>query len=138
MKAGRREMRKQTLGTIIALLAIVLAAGAQTPGTEPTVTRAALQKVAVVPPAYAPKKDVASIEPPVRAVDAATKFVERPEGNLLPVANAAMQGTDQSSSTASAPAASAAIQPAVNLAAEQKTHPQATNGPKYTGEPISV
>src|SRR6266571_7318357 len=48
MKAGRREMRKQTLGTIIALLAIVLAAGAQTPGTEPTVTRAALQKVAVV------------------------------------------------------------------------------------------
>ena len=42
-------MRKQTLGTIIALLAIVLAAGAQTPGTEPTVTRAALQKVAVVP-----------------------------------------------------------------------------------------
>src|SRR6266496_953792 len=49
MKAGRREMRKQTLGTIIALLAIVLAAGAQTPGTEPTVTRAALQKVTVVP-----------------------------------------------------------------------------------------
>ena len=281
-------MRKQTLGTIIALLAIVLAAGAQTPGTEPTATRAALQKVAVVPgdsgisiemtakgavtpkvetlssparivvdlpntavatsmsrihvgnngvnsvrigtdasattrvvvdldrlckyelvpgpgdkltlklqsspmaaqntsvsakpaipvtratllpleptpvttatllppaelkpepsktaainfvvvdPAYAPKKDVASIEPPVRTVDAASKFVERPEGNLLPAANAAMQGADQSSSTASAPAASAGIQPAVNLAAEQKTHPQATNGPKYTGEPISV
>jgi type IV pilus assembly protein PilQ len=275
MKAGRREMRKQTLGTIIALLAIVLAAGAQTPGTEPTVTRAALQKVTVVPgdsgisiemtakgavtpkvetlssparivvdlpntavatsmnrihvgnngvnsvrigtdarattrvvvdldrlckyelvpgpgdkltlklqsspmaaqnasvpakpatpvttakllppaelkpelsetaatdfvvvdPAYAPKKDVASIEPPVRAVEAATKFVERPEGNLLPAANAGMQGADQSSSPASAPAASPAIQPAVNLAAEQKTHPQATSGPKYTGEPISV
>ncbi len=268
-------MRKQTLGTIIALLAIVLAAGAQTPGTEPTVTRAALQKVTVVPgdsgisiemtakgavtpkvetlssparivvdlpntavatsmnrihvgnngvnsvrigtdarattrvvvdldrlckyelvpgpgdkltlklqsspmaaqnasvpakpatpvttakllppaelkpelsetaatdfvvvdPAYAPKKDVASIEPPVRAVEAATKFVERPEGNLLPAANAGMQGADQSSSPASAPAASPAIQPAVNLAAEQKTHPQATSGPKYTGEPISV
>ncbi len=264
-------MRKQTLGTIIALLAIVLAAGAQTPGTEPTVTRAALQKVAVVPgdsgisiemtakgavtpkvetlssparivvdlpntavatsmnrihvgnngvnsvrigtdassttrvvvdldrlckyelvpgpsdkltlklqlspaaqntsvpakaattatlltlpelkpepsktaatdfvvvtPAYAPKKEIASIEPPVRTVDAASKFVERPEGNLLPAANAAMQGADQSSSTPSAPAASPAIQPAVNLAAEQKTHPQATSGPKYTGEPISV
>jgi type IV pilus secretin PilQ/predicted competence protein len=275
MKAGRREMRKQTLGTIIALLAIVLAAGAQTPGTEPTVTHAALQKVAVVPgdsgisiemtakgavtpkvetlssparivvdlpntavatsmnrihvgnngvnsvrigtdasattrvvvdldrlckyelvpgpgdkltlklqsssmaaqntsvpgkpstpvttatllppaelrpepsktaatnfvvvdPAYAPKKDVASIEAPVRAVDAATKFVERPEGNLLPATNAAMQGADQPSSTPSAPTASPAIQPAVNLAAEQKTHPQATSGPKYTGEPISV
>jgi type IV pilus secretin PilQ/predicted competence protein len=272
-------MRKQTLGTIIALLAIVLAAGAQTPGTEATATHAALQKVAVVPgdggisiemtakgtvtpkvetlssparivvdlpntvtatsmnrihvgnngvnsvrigtdasattrvvvdldrlckfelvpgpgdkltlklesspvaaqntsipakpstaattaallppaglkpepsttaandfvvvePAFAPKKDVASIEPPVRAVDAASKFVERPEGNLLPPASAAMQDSAQSSSTASSPAsnsaASPAIQPAVNLAAEQKTHPQATNGPKYTGEPISV
>jgi type IV pilus assembly protein PilQ len=268
-------MRKQTLGTIIALLAIVLAAGAQTPGTEPTVTRAALQKVTVVPgdsgisiemtakgavtpkvetlssparivvdlpntavatsmnrihvgnngvnsvrigtdasattrvvvdldrlckyelvpgpgdkltlklqfspavaqntsgatkasalvtraallpaielkpeagktavsdfvvvdPAYAPKKDVATIEPPVRAMDAASKFVERPEGNLLPVASATMQGTSQPSSTAPSQSASPAIQPAVNLAAEQKTHPQATNGPKYTGEPISV
>jgi type IV pilus assembly protein PilQ len=31
------------------------------------------------------------------------------------------------------------IQPAVNLAAEQRAHPQSTNNtPKYTGEPISV
>jgi type IV pilus assembly protein PilQ len=40
-----------------------------------------------------------------------------------------------------AQAASTAIQPAVNLAAEQKTQMSqtpATNGPKYTGEPISV
>src|SRR5713101_8287698 len=91
-----------------------------------------------VEPSYAPKKDPTSLDPPARVVEAASKFVERPEGNLLPAANAAMQGADQSSSTASAPAASPAIQPAVNLAAEQKTHPQATNGPKYTGEPISV
>src|SRR5215470_11394240 len=42
-------MRKQMLGTMIALLAIVLMAGAQTPGTEAAATRAALQKVAVVP-----------------------------------------------------------------------------------------
>ena len=40
-------MRKQLLGTIVALLAIVLVAGAQTPGTE-TVAHSALQKVAVV------------------------------------------------------------------------------------------
>ncbi|MEO6780952.1 MAG: AMIN domain-containing protein, partial [Bradyrhizobium sp.] len=40
-------MRKQLLGTILALLAIVLVAGAQTPGTEST-AHAALQKVAVV------------------------------------------------------------------------------------------
>src|SRR3979490_3591835 len=35
----------------------------------------------------------------------------------------------------------AAIQPAVNMAAEQKTQlsqNQASNGPKYTGEPVSV
>ncbi len=42
-------MRKQMLGTIIALLAVVLMAGAQTPDTEATATRAALQKVEIVP-----------------------------------------------------------------------------------------
>src|SRR5437667_11949080 len=46
-EAGRREMRKQLLGTILALLAIVLVAGAQTPGTEAT-THAALEKVSVL------------------------------------------------------------------------------------------
>src|SRR5260370_29203401 len=46
-EAGEREMRKQMLGTISALLAIVLVAGAQTPGTE-AATHAALQKVSVV------------------------------------------------------------------------------------------
>jgi type IV pilus secretin PilQ/predicted competence protein len=100
---------------------------------EPSKTTA--NNFVVVEPSYAPKKDAAPMEPPARAVESASKFVERPEGNLLPVASAAMQGADQSSST---PAASHAIQPAVNLAAEQKTHPQATSGPKYTGEPISV
>src|SRR6266700_6524177 len=107
-------------------------------GLKPEPSKTAATDFVVVTPAYAPKKDIASIEPPVRTVDSASKFVERPEGNLLPAANAAMQDADQSSSTPSAPAASPAIQPAVNLAAEQKTHPQATNGPKYTGEPISV
>src|SRR5690348_18307270 len=40
-------MRKQMLGTISALLTIVLMAGAQTPGTE-AASHAALQKVSVV------------------------------------------------------------------------------------------
>ncbi len=40
-------MRKQLLGTILALLAIVLVAGAQTPGTE-AATHAALEKVSVL------------------------------------------------------------------------------------------
>jgi type IV pilus assembly protein PilQ len=55
---------------------------------------------------------------------------------LLPVASAAMQAQ------ASAPAAAAPIQPAVNLAAEQKTQASqvvtSNAEPKYTGEPISV
>src|SRR5262249_3186599 len=89
----------------------------------------------VVEPAFAPKKDAAAIEPPARVVKAASKFVERPEGNLLPVTSGAMQG----SSPAPGSGSSATIQPAVNLAAEQKSHPQASNSTaKYTGEPISV
>src|SRR5438270_286550 len=44
-EAGRREMRKHMLGTITALLAIVLVAGAQTPGSE--AARATLEKVTV-------------------------------------------------------------------------------------------
>src|SRR6266849_319387 len=47
-EAGRREMRKQLLGTISALLAIVLVAGAQTPGTGIEAAHAALAKVSVV------------------------------------------------------------------------------------------
>ncbi len=81
----------------------------------------------VVEPTYTPKDANAQ---PVRAAEAASKFVERPETNLLPTASAAMQQSNPN-----------AIQPAVNLAAEQKVQmasKSATNGPKYTGEPISV
>jgi len=76
--------------------------------------------------------------PPARAVEAAAKFVEKPEGNLLPTPSASMQ------SQASQAASPAAIQPAENLAAEQKQqNSQMTQiappaEPKYTGEPISV
>src|SRR5205823_11058558 len=55
-------------------------------------------------------------------------FVERPEGNLLATASAAMQSATPA-------------QPAVNMAAEQKAQQgqqPASSGPKYTGEPISV
>jgi type IV pilus assembly protein PilQ len=85
-------------------------------------------------PAYSAKAEV-PVEPSVRAANAASKFVERPEGNLLPPANGVMQDQGQS-----APAASGSkVEPAVNLAAEQKAHPQQSiMGPKYTGEPVSV
>jgi len=94
----------------------------------------------VVEPSYSPKKDSDPVEAPARVVEAASKFVERPEGNLLPAANASMQSSGQSSATpAASQSAAPAIQPAVNLAAEQKAHSQGgATGPKYTGEPISV
>jgi type IV pilus assembly protein PilQ len=93
------------------------------------------QDFVMVEPSYSPKK----ADNPARAVDAASKFVERPEGNLVPSPNAAMQAQASTASSSAAPAASSSAEPAVNMAAEQKTHPQqATSGPKYTGEPISV
>src|SRR5436853_367129 len=88
-----------------------------------------------VEPSYKPKTTAEEqkspvLEPADRALAAAGKFVDRPEGNLLPTASAAMQAPG-----------SVPSQPAVNLAAEQKSQSQqnpAVNGPKYTGEPISV
>ena len=113
-----------------------------------------------VEPSFVPKKDGSQIAPPARTVAAASKFVERPEGNLLPGASAAMAQQDQTAAAtpvpvpvpaqSSAPAAAqssaapaipvpVSAQPAVNMAAEQRAHPQSTvSNPKYTGEPISV
>lgn len=106
---------------------------------KPEAKAAAADSFVFVEPSYAPKKDSAAIAPPARSLDAASKFVERPEGNLLPAANGAMQSSSQSTATAAGQTAAPAIQPAVNLAAEQKEHPQSgATGPKYTGEPISV
>ena len=87
---------------------------------------------AFIEPSYSPKAasdddKSAAIEPSARANAAAVKFAARPDGNLLPPASAAMQ--------------SGGVQPAVNMAAEQKvqaSQPVAAMGPKYTGEPISV
>ncbi|HEX3740016.1 MAG TPA: type IV pilus secretin PilQ [Terriglobales bacterium] len=115
--------------------------------------KAAATDFLFVEPTFSPKKDVPQVAPPVRTVEAASKFVERPEGNLLPAASAAQ---DQSAAampvpvpapaTPQAPAPAVAVpnqapaaQPAVNMAAEQRSHPQNTiSNAKYTGEPISV
>jgi type IV pilus assembly protein PilQ len=104
---------------------------------KPEAAKTAATDFVFVEPTYTAKKDSAPLDPPARVVEAATKFVERPEGNLLPMASAAMQGSSEAS--AQPQNAAPAIQPAVNLAAEQKSHPQqAASGPKFTGEPISV
>jgi type IV pilus assembly protein PilQ len=69
--------------------------------------------------------------PAEKAQEAASRFADKTASELVATtANATMQGSGQG------------IQPAVNLAAEQKAQMEqkqpATNGPKYTGEPISV
>ncbi|MGC2184311.1 MAG: AMIN domain-containing protein, partial [Terriglobales bacterium] len=97
-------------------------------------TSARATDFAFIEPSYRPKDSAsaddtkpAAIDPSARATAAAGKFAARPEGNLLPLPSAAMQ--------------SSGLQPAVNMAAEQKVQAAqapAITGPKYTGEPISV
>ncbi len=75
----------------------------------------------------------AEAEPSARAIAAAAKFVDKPDTQLLPPPSASLQPQ--------AAQATVTTQPAVNMAAEQKAQMQqqpAANGPKYTGEPISV
>jgi len=84
---------------------------------------------AVIEPKYSVKTEPA-VEPAVKAQEAASRFADKTASELvLTNANATMQGGGQT------------VQPAVNLAAEQKAQLEqkpATSGAKYTGEPISV
>jgi type IV pilus assembly protein PilQ len=98
---------------------------------------AATSDFVFVEPSYEAKKTTtadATEEPSVRSDDAAAKFADKTAAELLPVsANAAQASQSTASSTG--------VQPAVNLAAEQRAQAgqaPAAVGPKYTGEPISV
>ena len=126
--------RAQAPVSVVAKAPVVAETQPKVPVTQEMATANAKDFV-VVSPTYAPKKETS--DPQEKAVGAASKFVERPEGSLLPQASGSLQAAPQSGA---APAAAPSnIEPAVNLAAEQKakTHP-AASGPKYTGEPISV
>jgi type IV pilus assembly protein PilQ len=90
-----------------------------------------------VEPSYKPAGDnptqASTMTPiPQRALVAAARFVEKSDSDLLPAPSASMAPQD----------APASPQPAVNLAAEQKSQMRQPStpavGPKYTGEPISV
>ena len=90
-----------------------------------------------VEPSFKPKDSASptlsqptALDPPAKAATAASRFADGPEENPLPQTSAAMQ-----SGTV------VPTQPAVNMAAEQKSQmgkQSGSNGPKYTGEPISV
>ncbi len=97
---------------------------------------AATSDFVFVEPKYAAKNSTTNPadEPTGRAQEAAAKFADKTAAELLPVSMNAAQATQSVSS-------STGIEPAVNLAAEQRAQagqqPTAV-GPKYTGEPISV
>jgi type IV pilus assembly protein PilQ len=91
----------------------------------------------IVEPSFQPKPasqgSESAVAPSAKAVEAAAKFVDKPEGSLLPAPSAAIQSSPATNTTP--------MQPAVNLAAEQKiqsTQIVPAPEPKYTGEPISV
>ena len=87
---------------------------------------------AFVEPKYSVKDDKAA-QPAAKAEEAAGRFADKTAAELVATnANAAIAQTAGNTQ---------AIQPAVNLAAEQKLQLEqkpALNGAKYTGEPISV
>jgi len=111
-----------------------VASNTGTPKSE--TSAAATSDFVFVEPAFQPKTTVtdATDVPSERAGEAAAKFADKTAAELLPVSAHAAQ---ESQSTAS----STGVQPAVNLAAEQRAQAGQTPvavGPKYTGEPISV
>ena len=104
--------------------------------TETASTSSSSSDFVFVEPTYAAKANAAdaSDEPAGRAQEAAAKFADKTAAELLPVSMHAAQSSQSSGS-------STGIQPAVNLAAEQKAQSgqqPVSAGPKYTGEPISV
>ncbi|HKM85749.1 MAG TPA: type IV pilus secretin PilQ [Terriglobales bacterium] len=90
------------------------------------------QDFTFVEPKYSVKKDDQTAEPAAKAQEAASRFADKTSSEL--VATSANAALGQASGNQ-------AIQPAVNLAAEQKVQLEqkpAASGSKYTGEPISV
>jgi len=90
---------------------------------------------AFVEPKYSAKDDkkAATVEPAAKAGNAAARFADKTAAELVAVNSHATMRQDAGSGQN--------IQPAVNLAAEQQaqmSQKNATSGPKYTGEPISV
>ena len=116
------------------ILKIQDAVVAQGPAAS-TAKAAAAPQPALAPTPVAEEKSNPPVEPVVRAQEAAGRFADKTAAELVTVnTHATMK---QEAASGSAPA----IQPAVNLAAEQKAQmaqAPAASGSKYTGEPISV
>ncbi|HZE92482.1 MAG TPA: AMIN domain-containing protein, partial [Rhizobacter sp.] len=110
-------------------------ASAPAPAAVSAEPRAKPVDFAFVEPSYTAKNDKSAppVEPAVKAQGAAERFADKTAAELVAVNTHAAMRQDAGSGSA--------IQPAVNLAAEQQaqmSQSKATSGPKYTGEPISV
>src|SRR5216683_3256853 len=114
----------------------VTAAKMAAPVSMQTKPAAASKDYVFVEPTYQAKKDAPSVkptvepsvEPTVRAEEAAARFSDKTAAELLPVSANAAQSSQSSTSS------STGIQPAVNLAAEQKA--QAGQQPAATAQSI--
>jgi type IV pilus secretin PilQ/predicted competence protein len=85
------------------------------------------------------KADDKAAQPAVKAQEAAGRFADKTAAELVATSTNAALG--QTAVNGSGNGNAQGIQPAVNLAAEQKVQMEqkpAANGAKYTGEPISV
>jgi type IV pilus assembly protein PilQ len=98
---------------------------AETPAEKPA-------EFTFVEPKYSVKDDKAA-QPAEKAEEAAGRFADKTAAELV--------SSNANATLGQAAGDAAAIQPAVNLAAQQKAELEqkpASKGPKYTGEPISV
>jgi type IV pilus assembly protein PilQ len=107
---------------------------------KPQAAAAPSKDFVFVEPVYDARKTAqdAAADPAGRAQDAAAKFSDKTAAELLPVR---MNAAQSSSMSTSSNTGGTGIQPAVNLAAEQREQAgqqPAAAGPRYTGEPISV
>lgn len=117
----------------------VRAASLATVPPKPEAKNQAADGYTFIEPTFTPKKNTTAIEQPVRTVEAASKFVERPEGNLLPGRNAAQDASAQPAISAmtqvqsSTPAAVQA-QSSAPVAAQPQSSPSepATTQPAMT------
>jgi type IV pilus assembly protein PilQ len=121
--APKLVLASATLPTAVANIPAPATTQAATPDGKPT-------DFAFIEPKYSTKPaDSTSVAPAAKAEEAASRFADKTAAELVATtSHAAMQGSGQ-------------VSPAVNLAAEQKeqlAQKPASNGAKYTGEPISV
>ncbi|MBZ5664266.1 MAG: type IV pilus secretin PilQ [Acidobacteriia bacterium] len=118
------------VSTPVASLPATPAAVVSTPAATDNVEKPT--DFAFVEPKYSVKDDKAA-QPAAKAQEAASRFADKTAAELV--------ATNVNAAIGQAGDTKSAIQPAVNLAAEQKVQMQqkpAEKGAKYTGEPISV